>query len=170
MKKALWLLMFVSFISPIKADTCFDLVNQLIFSEPESPNINPYIYHDLYLKFSLVAENATIYGRPLIPELEKVALQLVGGNSSLSVYYCKEVIEERNRLVNYFLDYLHNIGSPEALRLIADLKKNQEQGTYLLYQNPQKYRLNNGKTMPGDFGIKYKVCKNLNKFKRPKDY
>ena len=142
MKKIIVLgLMLAGVWQSVQADICYDIVNDQVFSEPESSNINPYKYEECMLDL----------GESCLPYLEPLL------NSKMSDI---ERGKEISLIYTYVEDYLIHIGSPEALRLCKDIekvlinladsiKKNPDLWK-ILNQNPKNVRLDH-------FGIKYKV-------------
>ncbi len=167
MKKILLFVVFAGIVPSILADTCYDLANDILFSEPESANINPYVYCSLYLQFFSVLSKTMFHGKPLIDVMHSVMMKEAGAPSSLSSEYCQQAKDERDRVLEYFYEYLQSIGSPEALRLVSDLKRQRIISKNYRKHNAHKILLSNGNFALADLGIKYKVCKNLKKFKKP---
>lgn len=147
MKKLLLFLVAMGFVQPVMADMCYDIANNILFSVPESDKINPYTYHRLCYNVIQIYSNAKIYGKNLLLEIETIQRKEAQGGvlSSDEENYFQELLDEEDRVINYIDDYLKSMGSPESLRLLADL---------------QKHRMKK---------IEYKVCKNFKKFKKPCD-
>lgn len=148
MKNALFLFLFIGFALPVNADMCFDIKHNIFFSIPESRHINPYEYNRLFQEdiFSIFGSDG------VMDSLSGVAAW-----------------KEQQARLAYIEAYLNDLGTPEALRLWADLK--------ICYDTCLKYVLEHRNEIAADsglslreeeyMGIKYKVCKSLNKFKNP---
>jgi hypothetical protein len=148
MERKLLILMFFGAVSPIEADMCYDIKHDICFSIPESPEINPYEYDRLLLE-----DVAYIFGN------DGIMLSLPGIASW----------KEQQARLAYIEEYLNDLGTPEALRLWADLRICFDTAMEYFLEHQNEIAADSGLSLREEeyAGIKYKVCRNLNKFKKP---
>jgi len=99
MKKLFLMGLFMIIAVSLQADMVYDPVTDSIYSVPQSPDINPAEYACLFYACGVIKQN----------------IKLGNGGTDPSF----------KDLLNQVSIYLKKIGTPTALRLLSDLKKNK---------------------------------------------
>lgn len=123
---------------------CYDIKHDIFFSIPESANINPYEYNRLF---------------------QEDVFDIFGNDRAMDALQGAAAYKEQQARLAYIEEYLTELGTPKALRLLVDLK--------ICFTTCMKYCLDHKHEItPNSIlreeeyaGIKYRVCKNLKNFK-----
>jgi hypothetical protein len=142
------MLIMTGSIQFLKADMCYDVAQDIYFSMPESSDINPYEYDRLYSVILTIPLNTSLF---------------------YNLSSRSEIAQELTAALEYIKEYLMDIGTPEALRLLDDFKLSWKTYVDFLLTNRAELQKNKNFVIRDEhWGIKYKVCKNLNAFNKPK--